>query len=103
LGELLNVKCNFRQFSQLTFDRLVTTQKTGVLVVNKDHQKQPATSSDLTTSDETIDMISVSQVLLKIVARWQKTQYTGDKVKKTVELEDDGPSYPASEITTSQG
>ena len=54
-------------------------------------------------SDEHINLIDICRHILRIVARWEGSSYTEDKVRQTVEWGLDDPADPASEKDTAQG
>ena len=50
-----------------------------------------------------VNLETIYRSLLKIVARWNETPYTEDRLRQTAERQPDDLADPASEATTSQG
>ncbi|MBE2272485.1 MAG: hypothetical protein IAE80_29895 [Anaerolinea sp.] len=58
---------------------------------------------DQLNSQPSVNLETIYRSLLKIVARWNETPYTEDRLRQTAERQPDDLADPASESTTSQG
>ncbi|MBK9748897.1 MAG: hypothetical protein IPO91_19245 [Chloroflexi bacterium] len=58
---------------------------------------------DQLNSQPGVNLETIYRALLKIVARWNETPYTEDRLRQTAERQPDDLADPASELDTSQG
>lgn len=78
-------------------ERLNKPKGRSVVSVDEDQQETaPA-------SDEHINLIDICRHILRIVARWEGSSYTENKVCQTAEWGLDDPADPASDDDTAQG
>ena len=59
--------------------------------------------ADQLNSQPGVNLEMIYRSLLKIVARWNETPYTEDRLRQTAERQPDDLADPASDEATSQG
>ena len=64
-----------------------------------EHREQ----ADQLNSQPGVNLEMIYRSLLKIVARWNETPYTEDRLRQTAERQPDDLADPASAMDTSQG